>query len=95
MQLPRTAEKAAQMDKRTVTEAVCERRLATAVSMPETFGFEVSSQRESHNAEGFCCLLFQRSPALRAMAQFMDGAGIVRRSDDGVGCGRRRPRCEN
>jgi hypothetical protein len=41
-----------QMDKRTVTEMACERRLATAVSMPETSGFEVPSQKESHNAEG-------------------------------------------
>jgi hypothetical protein len=89
MQVPRTAEKAVQMYKRTVTEAVCEQRLATAVSMPET------SQRESHNAVDFCCLHFQRSPALGATTQFMDGAGVVKRGGDGVRCGRQRPRCGN
>jgi hypothetical protein len=60
------------MYKRTVTEAVCERRLAMAVSTLETPGFEVLWQRESHNADGFYSLLFQRSPALGAMTQFID-----------------------
>jgi hypothetical protein len=32
---------------------------------------------------------------LGATTQFMDRVGIVRRSGDGIGCGRQRPRCGN
>jgi hypothetical protein len=55
-----------------------------AVSMPEPSGFEVSSQREFQNAEGFCCLLFYRKPALEATTQFMNGAVMELGVEDGV-----------
>jgi hypothetical protein len=77
-----------------VIETVCERRLATAVSVPETFDFEVPSQIKSRNAEDFCCLLFQRTPDLGVPTQFREGAEIVRRSGDRIWCGKRYLRIE-
>jgi hypothetical protein len=52
--------------------------------MPEMSGFEVPSQMKSQNAEGFCCLLFHRRPALGAATQFMDRAVIEPDMEDGV-----------
>jgi hypothetical protein len=66
------------------SEHFYERRLAAAVSMQETYDLEMRSRRETANTESLYRLLFRGRPTLGATTQFMDGAGVVKRSGDGA-----------